>query len=418
MTKARSIASQCQAAYDVAPIIGALSTDAKNAGLVAMAQALKIHSAAILTANEKDLSYGRSAGISTALLDRLTLTPARIEGMADSLLAIRDLEDPIGEVLTAWTLENGLAISKVRVPFGVIGIIYEARPNVTADAIGLAIKSSNCVVLRGSKSAIHSNQIISNTLRDAFVSQGGPAGAIQLLEDTTHEGVTELVQMKQYLSLVIPRGGAGLIKRVVETATVPAIETGVGNCHVYVDQSADLKAAVSIAVNAKVQRPSVCNACETVLVHKDVASTLLPLLSTPLKESNVVIRGCEKTKVLLPDCELATEDDWYEEYHDLILAIRVVDSIDEALTHIRQYGSMHTEAILSENPEAISKFLNQVDAAAVIANASTRFTDGGVFGFGAEMGISTQKLHARGPMGLKELTTYKYIVKGDGQIRT
>jgi glutamate-5-semialdehyde dehydrogenase len=413
----QSIHSQCKAAHEVALAYSLADTSAKNVALEAMAVAVEQNRSRIESENQKDLDAGKAAGLSAALLDRLTLNESRLQGMADSLRIIKDLADPVGDVLEQWTLENGLKITKRRVPFGVIGIIYEARPNVTADAIGLAVKSGNAVVLRGSKSALHSNRIISELLRSAIVASGFPGDGIQLLEDTTHEGVTTLVQMKQYLSLVIPRGGAALINRVVETATVPAIETGVGNCHIYVDASANLDMAERIILNAKTQRPSVCNSCESVLIHSSVADVFVPRLVRTLSDKGVEIRACAQTAALSPGLVLATESDWGEEFLDLIIAVKVIPSIDAALAHIATYGSMHSEAIISEDSVAISQFLNAVDAAAVLVNASTRFTDGGVFGFGAEMGISTQKLHARGPMGLKELTTYKYLVEGHGQIR-
>lgn len=413
-----TIQAQCALADTASQAIMIAGTDMKNAALSAMADSVEANRNLIVAENERDLAFGKEAGLSAALLDRLTLTESRLQGMADSLRVIRDLDDPIGDIIEEWTNADGLLIKKVRVGFGVIGIIYEARPNVTADAIGLAIKAGSAVVLRGSKSAVHSNKVISDLLRDAAVSVGLPGDGIQLLEDQRHEGVTELVRMKAHVDLVLPRGGASLIQRVVETATVPAIETGVGNCHVFVDSDADLEKALAICVNAKVQRPSVCNSAESILIHSAVAEGFVPQLVAALQENGVEIRGDEKTRVISPEgIGLASEEDWSEEFLDLVVSLKIVASVDEAISHIGRYGSLHTEAIVTENSETARRFQTEVDAAAVIVNASTRFTDGGVFGFGAEMGISTQKLHARGPMGLKELTTYKYLIEGNGQVR-
>ena len=383
-----------------------------------MADALVQNEQRILTENEKDVAEGISAGLSAALIDRLRLTPERIMGMAEGLRVIADLRDPIGEITDGWVRPNGLQISRQRVPLGVVGIIYEARPNVTVDAIGLCIKTGNAVVLRGSSSAYRSNRVITEVVVAAAAEAGIPANAIQLLEDTSRDGVLVFVRMKRYLNLVIPRGGASLIQNVVENATVPSIETGVGNCHIFVDQSADLDQALSIILNAKVQRPSVCNACETVLVHETVSKSFLPRLGEALRESSVLVRGCRVTQDHIPFAEAATEDDWASEYLDLTLAVKVVSSVEDAVAHIRQFGTLHSEAILSNDFESIRYFTSRVDAAAVLVNASTRFVDGGEFGFGAEMGISTQKLHARGPMGLTELTTTKYVILGNGQIRS
>lgn len=412
-----SIQAQCQAAHAASRILVGVSTETKNRGLEAMADALRDESKMILEQNQIDLESGKQNGLSAALLDRLMLNTARIHGMADSILAISKLEDPIGAVMASWVRPNGLKISQVRVPFGVIGIIYEARPNVTADAIALCLKTSNAVVLRGSASAYRSNAAITIILKNAAQKSGLPADSIQLLEDTSKEGVVTLVKMKPYLSLVIPRGGASLIQTVIENATVPSLETGVGNCHLFVDASADIKKAVAILINAKVQRPSVCNACETLLVHQAIANEFLPKAIAALRQSGVEIRGCERTKKIDPLITPATEADWATEFLDLIIAIKIVDSLDDAIAHITRYGTMHSETIISNDPASIARFKQSVDAAAVLVNASSRFVDGGEFGFGAEMGISTQKLHARGPMGLKELTTYKYIVEGNGQVR-
>ncbi|MDA1353028.1 MAG: glutamate-5-semialdehyde dehydrogenase [bacterium] len=412
-----TIESQCRAAHSVRDAYGLASTSVKNNALDLMASAIERNADKIIQENKKDLALGEKHGLSKTLLDRLTLNDSRLKGMADSLRMIRKLDDPIGEVLDQWTLENKLVITKQRTPFGVIGIIYEARPNVTADAIGLALKSGNSVVLRGSKSARYSNKVISELLRNAAVEAGLPGEGIQLLEDVTHEGVTVFAQTTKYLDLVIPRGGDSLIKRVVDTAKVPSIETGVGNCHVYVDKDANLDMAEPIIINAKVQRPSVCNSAESVLIHADVADVFVPRIVSVLQEKGVEVRGCERTVSLASGVVAATEADWGKEYLDLIIAVKVVESLDEAISHIGRYGSMHSEAIITDNSVAAKRFEREIDAAAVLHNCSTRFTDGGEFGFGAEMGISTQKMHARGPMGLKEMTSYKYVVEGSGQIR-
>lgn len=417
MTLQRSIEEQCKAASLASSALAVISTETKNAALTAMAKAIIDETPHILSENQKDLESGKINGVGQALLDRLTLTQQRLAGISEAILEIVALKDPIGELLAGWTQPNGLNIYKVRVPLGTIGIIYEARPNVTADAISLALKTGNSVVLRGSSSAYHSNRALASVLGNAAGKVGIPTEAIQLLDDVSREGVTTFIQMRDYLSVVIPRGGADLIRSVTQNSKVPTIETGVGNCHVFVDQSADLEKANNIIFNAKTHRPAVCNACETLLVHRYVADIFLPVALQRLSEAGVEIRGCETTQKLYPSAKPASELDWDTEFADLILAVRVVDSADEAMKHIQKHGSKHTEAIVSNDYGIIETFLNTVDAAAVMVNASTRFTDGGQFGFGAEMGISTQKLHARGPMGLAELTTYKYIVKGDGHIR-
>lgn len=413
-----SIESQCSQAFHAWPELAICNTIQKNKALETMAKAILAQQDLILSENQKDLDNGKIAGLSESLLDRLRLTPKRLEDISASFITIRDLPDPIGEVLSGWTQPNGLKISKIRVPLGVIGIIYEARPNVTADAIGLCIKTGNAVVLRGSSTAFHSNQAIAEVLKIAIKSVGLPEAVIQLLQDTSRESVKQFLTMNRYLSVIIPRGGAGLIQMAIAEATVPVIETGIGNCHVYVDQFADLEKARSIILNAKVQRPSVCNAAETLLVHTSVANDFLPNAIAELRANGVEIRGCDQTRKIVPSIKSATEDDWKTEFLDLILAVKVVDSIESAIRHIQQYGSHHSEAIISDSVSAIQLFQIQVDAAAILINASTRFTDGGEFGFGAEMGISTQKLHARGPMGLPELTSYKYIVEGNGHIRS
>lgn len=398
--------------------LATVSTKQKNIGLLSMADALNKHEQDILSANKKDISAGKKSGMNESLVDRLTLTSSRIKSMSDGLRVIAELPDPIGETLESWTRPNGLIITKKRVPIGVIGIIYEARPNVTVDSAGLTLKSSNAVILRGSSSAIESNIAIVKVLNDALVATGFPKGTIQLIEDASRDTVKELVTAKAFVDLVIPRGGAGLIKTVVETATVPCIETGVGNCHVYIDKDANPSIVEPIVINAKVQRPSVCNAAETLLVHSDVADKYLPALIQSLKSNNVVLVGCKIARKYDPNMVLATDEDYATEFLDLKMAIKVVADIDEAIDHIARFGTLHTEAIISDNGKAIEAFESRVDAAAIMVNVSTRFTDGFEFGFGAEIGISTQKMHARGPMGLKELTTYKYLVHGNGQIRS
>ena len=411
------VITKAQLAQRASIELNLLSTEQKNKALQAMAEALLANQTEIITANQLDLQNGQARAMSASLLDRLELNESRVKGMADGLREVANLVDPVGEIIDSWTVPSGLKITKQRVPFGVIAIIYESRPNVTADAVGLCFKTSNAVVLRGGSDAINSNRKIVEILRGVLTKLELPVEAIQLIESTDREAVGELLRQKQYIDLVIPRGGAGLIQRVVENSLIPAIETGIGNCHIYVDKAADLDKAIRIVHNAKVQRPSVCNAAESLLIHKDVAVTFLPLIAETLTSSGVELRGCSKTLAILKDIKLATEADWATEFLDLILSVKIVDNVDEAIVHIRQYGSKHTEAILTEDIATAKKFKQEVDASTVIHNASTRFTDGGEFGFGAEIGISTQKLHARGPMGLKEITSYKYIVEGQGQVR-
>nr|WP_201786163.1 glutamate-5-semialdehyde dehydrogenase [Moorella thermoacetica] len=406
-----------QRAREAARILAGLGTSKKNEALLAMARALEEEQEAILAANARDMVAGKEKGLSRALLDRLLLNEKRIRDMAAGLRELAALPDPVGEVTSMWTRPNGLQIGRVRVPLGVIGIIYEARPNVTVDAAGLCLKTGNAVILRGGSEAFYSNQALTSVISRAATAAGAPEGAIQLIETTDREAVNILLRANDYLDVLIPRGGAGLIRTVVENATVPVIETGVGNCHVYVDAEADLDMAQRIVINAKTQRPGVCNAMETLLVHEKVADSFLPSLAAALKEKGVTIRGCERTRAIIPWAEVATETDWATEYLDLILAIRVVDSLESALEHIHRYGTKHSEAIVTTNYQTAREFLARVDAAAVYVNASTRFTDGYEFGFGAEIGISTQKLHARGPMGPEQLTTFKYIIFGSGQIR-
>lgn len=389
------------------------TTQQKNHALELISQQLMREKDFILAQNEKDLEAGTENGMSEALLDRLRLTEARLQDMADALIQLARLDDPIGEVLSAWERPNGLSITQVRVPLGVVGMIYEARPNVTVDASSLCLKTGNAVMLRGSSTAIHSNKAIVKVIHHALEKSDLPPEAVQLIEDTSRETASGMFKLNEYLDVLIPRGGAKLIRTVVENSTVPVLETGAGNCHIYIDEIADKEMAVSIAVNAKTQRPSVCNACETILVHREWKG--LYDLVNALKEKGVVIHAGEGVsgEGIIP----AAEKDWALEYLGMEVALKVTDSVDDAISHINRYGTKHSEAIISSNPENVEKFLNEVDAAAVYHNASTRFTDGFEFGFGAEIGISTQKLHARGPMGLPALTSTKYIVKGNGQVK-
>jgi len=404
-------------ARTAARTLATAGTKEKNAALHAMADSLLAHTTDILAANEADIAAARENGMRESLIDRLALNEDRIRGMADGMREVAALTDPVGEVMEGYRRPNGLAIRKVRVPMGVIGIIYEARPNVTADAAALCLKSGNATLLRGGKEAIRSNTAVVAALREGLCAADLPADAVQLLEDTSRETATAMMRLNEYLDVLIPRGGAGLIRSVVENATVPVIQTGVGNCHVYVDETADLAMAADIITNAKASRPSVCNAAETLLVHRAVAKEGLPLMAAKLAAHNVLLRGCEATRSLLPEAAPATEEDWATEYGDYILAVKVVDSLEEAITHINTYGTGHSECIVTDSHRAAEHFTAAVDAAAVYVNASTRFTDGGEFGLGAEIGISTQKLHARGPMGLRELTTAKFIINGNGQCR-
>lgn len=412
------VTSKAKQAKIAARQLSFISTEIKDRALLAMAAALVKRKDEILAANEKDMAAGREKGLSRALLDRLLLTEARIVEMAEGLKTVVALPDPVGEVISMWKRPNELQVGKIRVPLGVIGIIYEARPNVTVDAAGLCLKTGNAVLLRGGSEAINSNTAVTRVIAEAAGTAGIPAGAIQLIETTDREAVNIMLKLNECLDVIIPRGGAGLIQTVVKNATVPVIETGVGNCHVYVDNEGDLAMAKDIVINAKTQRPGVCNAMETLLVHKEVAGELLPDLLTTLRDQyKVEVRGCPETKAIASWVKDATEDDYYTEFLDFILAVKVVGDIEEAMNHIYKYGTKHSEAIITENYTKARRFLQEVDAAAVYVNASTRFTDGSQFGFGAEIGISTQKLHARGPMGLQELTTIKYIVFGAGQVR-
>ena len=395
----------------------AVAGSQKDKALEAIADALIAHTQEILAANGEDLDAARANGMSQSLLDRLALNEKRIQGMAQGVRQVAAQPDPVGQMLEGSLRPNGLRIEKVSVPLGVVGMIYEARPNVTADAAALCLKAGNAVILRGGKEAFRSNRAIAQVMRQAVESAGLPADSIQLVEDTSRASSVEMMGLTGYLDVLIPRGGAGLIRTVVENSRVPVIETGVGNCHVYVDDAADTDMAVNIIFNAKTSRPSVCNAIETVLVHKDAAQRVLPAVKAKLDEKQVEIRGCERTCQILSGCTPATEEDWSTEYLDYILAVKVVDSLDEAMDHIARYSSGHSECIVTENYAHAERFLNEVDSAAVYVNASTRFTDGGEFGLGAEVGISTQKLHARGPMGVRQLTSQKFIIRGSGQIR-
>ena len=414
MTTIETMGKKAKEVARVLATAGAL----KDKALISIADALIENTDYILEENAKDLEAGKANGLSNALLDRLALSPERIKGMADGARQVAPPPDPCGRVISGGTLKHGLEVPKVTVPLGVIGIIYEARPNVTADSAVLCLKSGNAVILRGGKEAINSNKAVAAVMRKAIEIAGLPADSVQLIEDTTRQSSIELMGLSDYLDVLIPRGGAGLIKATVENAKVPVIETGVGNCHVYVDEYADVEMAAEIIYNAKTSRPSVCNAIETILVNKNIADKALPLIKAKLDEKNVELRGCEKTIEILGDSvKPATEEDYATEYLDYILAVKVVNCIDCALSHIAKYSSGHSECIVTENYTNAEKFLNSVDAAAVYVNASTRFTDGGEFGLGAEIGISTQKLHARGPMGINELTSMKFIVKGNGQVR-
>ncbi len=397
--------------------LASLSETQKNQALLCAARALLENSGRILAENEKDMDAGQKNGMPKSLLDRLSLNVSRIEAMAEGLRQIAALPDPVGEILETFTRPNGLVIRKQRVPIGVIGIIYESRPNVTADAFGLCFKAGNAVILKGGSDAIHSNLAIEAVLRDALISCGITPDAISLIKDSDRSVTREFMRMNGYVDLLIPRGGAGLIRTVVENATVPVIETGTGNCHIFVDESADPDMAVNIILNAKTQRIGVCNACESLVIHSKVRQKLLPALKKALDEKNVQVRADERIREVIGGCQPATQEDYATEYLDYILSMKTVDSLEEAIAHINRYNTGHSDAILTNDRENAERFLAGVDAACVYVNASTRFTDGFEFGFGAEIGISTQKLHARGPMGLRELTSYKYTIRGNGQIR-
>ena len=397
--------------------LGTISTEDKDQALNLIAEELTKEKEFILFENEKDILQAKKDQISDALLDRLSLNEERLQAIADSIQLVTQLSDPIGEILEQWDRPNGLKLTKKRVPFGVIGMIYEARPNVTVDATVLSLKTGNAILLRGSSSAIHSNKALIKVIHQALKKSKIPKDSVHLIEDTSRETVEEMLKLNQYLDVLIPRGGASLIKMVVEKATVPVIETGEGNCHVYIDKEAQLSMAKDIVINAKTQRPSVCNAAETLLIHREWGKENLIALMDELKNKNVECRGCNKIISIVPDLKLALEEDYATEYLDYILAIKMVDSVEDAIEHIHQYGTKHSETIVTDDMRAAQLFLDKTDAAVVYHNASTRFTDGFEFGFGAEIGISTQKLHVRGPMGLPALTSFKYIVHGNGQIR-
>lgn len=410
----------CKRAHDVRIKAGMLDTNVKNETLRKAADAILAHETDILAANASDVKNGQERNMPAGLIDRLTLNHDRLVGMADGLRQIAELEDSIGEVLSMKKRPNGLMIGKKRVPIGVIGIIFEARPNVTSDAFGLCFKSGNCAILKGGSDAIHSNIAIVSAMQEALREMHIPDGVLSLIEATDHETTGKFMKMKQYVDLLIPRGGRGLIQTVVNEATIPVIETGTGNCHVYVDDSADFDMAINIIKNAKTQRIGVCNACESIVVNRAIAKEFLPKLYAALKEYDVQMRGDDTAVACLGDQPLvipATEEDWGTEYLDYIMSVKVVDTIDEAIDHINRYNTSHSETIVTENYDHAQQFLNEIDSACVYVNASTRFSDGNEFGFGAEIGISTQKLHARGPMGLEALTSYKYIIYGNGQIR-
>ena len=411
------VKAKAQAAKQAAAKLAVTSTAVKNAALLAMAAALEAQQSEILAANERDMTAAAAKGMKSSMLDRLKLTAERISGMADGLRQVAGLADPVGNVIDGKTLPNGLHITKIRVPLGVIGIIYEARPNVTADAAGLCLKSGNAVILKGGSEAMESNKTVAAILAQAAEGAGIPAGSIQFIDTSERQAVQDLIHMNGLVDVVIPRGGAGLIQAVVRNASVPVIETGAGVCHTYVDKDADVEMAMKIAFNAKVQRPSVCNAMETLLVHKDIADKFLPMMLMMYNSSAVEIRGDEAVQEYSGQVHPVTEEDWSTEYGDLRLSVKIVDSIEEAMAHIAKYGTGHSECIVTNNYQAAQLFQYTVDAAAVYVNASTRFTDGNEFGFGAEIGISTQKLHARGPMALPELTSTKYLINGNGQVR-
>ena len=414
MTDLRELAVQ---AKEAARVLAGASEERKNRALENISDALLRHQDEILAANRADCDAARADGMSDAMLDRLTLTGARLERMAAAVRKVRDLPDPVGEVMEERVLENGLQLSKVRVPLGLVGIIYESRPNVTVDAAVLCLKSGNAAFLRGGSESIRSNIALERVMREALAQSGLPQNAVTLVHDTSRETAAQMMQLRGLIDVLIPRGGAGLIAAVVRSASVPVIETGTGNCHVYVHEKADLRMAFDIIVNAKAQRVSVCNAAETLLVDEAVADDFLPMAQKALSASGVALRGCERTRAILEGAAPADDDDWAREYLDYILAVRVVQGLDEAISHIARYSTGHSECIVTQDAEAAARFLREIDAAAVYHNASTRFTDGEEFGMGAEIGISTQKMHARGPMGLRELCSYKYIVRGSGQIR-
>ena len=407
----------CRRAKAASVELARLSTSTKNRALCAMAEALEANIDAILAANERDVKTAKDKGMKIALLERLSLDKSKIETMAHSLREVSELQDPVGEIVKTWTRPNGLIIAQLRVPLGVVGIIYESRPDVTSDAAGICLKSSNAVILRGGSDAIHSNLKIGQILRESLSGTEVPKDSVQVVSSTERAAAEELMQMRQYVDVLIPRGGADLIKNVIEKATIPVIETGTGNCHIYVEEDADLKKAIPLIVNAKVQRPGACNAAEKLLVNRNVAKEFLPEAAEALRKQGVRVIGDQETLSIIPDAKMATEEDWYMEYLDLIIAIKVVGDIDEAIAHINKYGSKHSDSILTSNFQKAQRFMREVDSAAVYWNASTRFTDGNQFGLGAEIGISTQKFHARGPMSVQHLTTTKYVIVGNWHVR-
>lgn len=422
MDDREEVLATARRARQAAAALRLLTREQKDAGLLAIADALVGATKRVVAANTHDVQRATEDGTAAGIIDRLTLTPQRIADIAEALRDVAKLPDPVGEVVRGYTLPNGLQIRQVRVPMGVVGMIYEARPNVTVDAAGLCLKSGNAALLRGSSSAVHSNRALVEVMREALDSCGLPVDAVQLVPGETHESVKHLMTARGLVDVLIPRGGESLIRNVVDNSTVPVIETGVGNCHVYVDRDADIDKAVAVVINSKAQRVSVCNAAETLLVHADIADALMPALMPAMREAGIRLHADQRMTEIVKDsgisCEPVTDADWAAEYYSLDLAAGIVDSLDEALAHIARWSSGHTEAIITDSQSAAMRFVAGVDAAAVMVNASTRFTDGGEFGFGAEIGISTQKLHARGPMGLPELTTTTYVVTGDGHIRT
>jgi len=407
----------CQKAKAASVEMAKLTAEEKNNALCRMANALESNAEKILTANQPDVEAAKTKGLKAALLDRLALDQKKVQTMANELREVSELPDPIGTILSSWTRPNGLIISQVRVPIGVVGIIYESRPNVTSDSAGICIKSGNAVILRGGSDALNSNVFIGNVLRDALAETNVPVDAVQVVNSRDRKVAEELMNMRGYIDVLIPRGGADLIKTVVEKSHIPVIETGTGNCHVYVEEDADLEKATPIVINAKCQRPGTCNAAEKLLVHSKIAKQYLPIVITELRKNGVEVRGDEETRKIVPDVKAATEEDWGTEYLDLIIGIKVVKNLTEAIMHINKYGTKHSDSILTADFEKAMKFIKEIDSAAVYWNASTRFTDGNQFGLGAEIGISTQKLHARGPMSAQHLTTTKYVILGSGQIR-
>jgi glutamate-5-semialdehyde dehydrogenase len=407
----------CKKAKAASVEMAKLSAETKNTALCTMANALEASTDKILAANKADVEAAKAKGLKTALLDRLALDQRKIQAMARGLKEVSALADPIGTIISSWTRPNGLIISQVRVPLGVVGIIYESRPDVTSDAAGICIKSGNAVILRGGSDALNSNVAIGKVLRDALAGTNVPVDAVQVVNSPERSVARELMRMREYIDVLIPRGGADLIKTVVEKSRIPVIETGTGNCHIYVEEDADLDKATPIVINAKCQRPGTCNAAEKLLVHSKIAQRYLPIVISALRKEGVEVRGCEETRKIVPDVKPATEQDWSTEYLDLIMGVKVVKDLDEAIRHINKYGTKHSDSILTTDFDKAMRFIREVDSAAVYWNASTRFTDGNQFGLGAEIGISTQKLHARGPMGVQHLTTTKYVVLGSGQIR-